>query len=492
MGERLDRARGSVTLKILLIGFLALLLLIPAKMIEGLIGERGARAAAARAEVGNFWGNAQTAGGPMLALPFRYTETVGGEPTRIGDVLLVLPERLTIDGRLEIETRRRSIYEVPVYTAKLDIAGDLRPPDLADLTDTFPDIEFLWNDATIVLPLSDPRALSEPVRIRLADAEAELEAASGPRCVGSAPTPGALPAVAGTPPFRSAASPLNALAAAAPARVCISGSRLTARYAALGLEPLDAAQRFSMQLTIRGTGRLHFLPLGDVTDVNLVSSWRSPSFNGSFAPIQRTVTDNGFTAAWRVLAFGRGYPSSGLRSEGYEQMFAVSSFGVDLLPPLGVHQASLRAVKYAILFVGLTFLVYFLCEVFAGLRLHALQYLSVGVANSLFFLLLLALAEHIGFELAYVASALGSILLITAYSAAALGTGRRALYVAGLLSLVYAYLYIAVRAEDYALLIGALGLFAAVAAFMMLTRRVDWFALSFEAQRDGSPYDRTS
>jgi len=491
MEDRLGRIRGSVTLKVLFVGLLALFLLIPAKMIEGLISERSARAAAARAEVGNFWGNAQTIGGPMLALPFRYTESVGGEARRINDVLLVLPERLTIDGRLELETRRRGIYEVPVYTARLDIAGELPPPDLGDLADTRQDVEFLWSDATIVLPLSDARPITEPVRIRIADAEAEFEAASGPSCVGSPSPPAGFQALTGRQLAPGAAAgPLTAFAVAPPVRLCASGNRLAARYATLGLGPLSTAQSFSIRLTIRGSSQLHFLPLGDVTDVNLASSWPSPSFNGSFAPIDRTVTDDGFTATWRVLALGRGYPSSGLRSESFEQMFATSSFGVDLISPLGVHATNLRAVKYAILFIGLTFAVYFLCEVFAGLRLHALQYLSVGVANSLFFLLLLALAEHIGFELAYVASALASTLLIAAYSAAILGTGRRALYVAGLLALVYAYLYVALRAEDYALLIGAFGLFAMLATFMMLTRKVDWFALSFEPERSGPPVNR--
>jgi len=481
VNESLRRIHGSATLKILLVGFLALLLLIPTMMIQGLISERGARAAEARAEVGNFWGNAQTIGGPMLALPFRYTEIVGGEPRRLGDVLLVLPDELSIDGRLDLQTRRRGIYEVPVFTATLDIAGVLPPPDLEDLADTLQEVEFLWNDATILLPLSDARPITEPVRIRIGDREAEFEAGGGSTCVGDVSSRPALPTFVGRQPGSGpGAESLRALAMTAPIRICSSGSRLATRYAALGLEPLDAPQGFSMRLTIRGTSRLHFLPLGDVTDVNLASSWPSPSFNGAYAPIEHTVSDKGFTATWRVLAFGRGFSSSGLRSEGYEQLFTVTSFGVDLLPPIGIHEASHRAAKYAILFIGLTFLAYFLLEVIAGLRLHALHYLSVGAADSLFFLLLLALSEHVGFGLAYVGSALASTLLVTGYNAAILGTGRRAMYIAAILAVVYAYLYVALKAEDYALLIGAFGLFAALATFMMLTSKVDWFALRFE------------
>jgi len=487
MIDRLSRMRGGVTVKVIFIGLLGLVLLIPAKMIEGLIAERSARAAEARAEIGNLWGNAQTVGAPMLALPFRYTEGVGDEPRRVGNVLLTLPEHVTVSGRLELDTRRRGIYEVPVYTATLDIAGVLSPPDLDDLADTYDGLEILWNDAEIILPLSDARPIAEPVRIRIGDAEAELGAGSGPRCV-DAPVPA--PVMLSTPAARLAAPRDDAILASALAlppavRVCPSAGRLAVRYAALGLGEMNAMQDFSLRLRVRGTGRLHFLPLGNVTDVQLTSSWPDPSFNGAFVPVEHTVTDDGFSATWRVLALGRGYPSRWLRSEGYEQLLGASSFGVSLVPPIGVHQASLRAAKYAILFIGLTFLVYFLYEVFAGLRLHALQYLAVGIANSLFFLLLLALAEHVGFGLAYVASGLASTSLIAAYSAAILGSIRRALHVTGMLALVYAYLYVALRAEDYALLIGALGLFGVIAAFMMLTRKIDWFALSFEPQVSG-------
>jgi inner membrane protein len=254
------------------------------------------------------------------------------------------------------------------------------------------------------------------------------------------------------------------------------------KWAELELEPLTSMQSFSIALEIRGTGRLHFLPAGDITTVQLASGWPSPSFGGAFLPDQRSVTDSGFTATWRVLGLGRGYPSAFRRSEGLESVVMASSFGVDLIVPVGVHEASLRAAKYSVLFFGLTFLVYFLFETFAALRLHALQYLAVGMANCLFFLLLLAIAEHWGFGQAYVASAFASTLLIGGYSAAILRRARRALPVVALLTSVYGYLYVTLQAEDYALLLGALGLFAILAAFMWLTRRVDWFDVKFAAR----------
>lgn len=489
MNEHKRGFRGGVTLKILFIGLLGLILLVPAAMIQELVTERAGRLESARAEIAGRWGEMQIVGAPMLELPFRYSETHDGESVRISDVLVVLPQSLSISGNMEPTTLRRGIYEVPVYTAALDVEGVLPAPPIADLQKRFPDIEFLWSEAMLVLPLADARPLAEPVRLRLADAEAELQAGGATGCFGmAAPAPmiwqplstGAVP-VTLPPGARIVAgpSPTPSLGRAAAAS-CPSWDRLVVSYAALGLEPLNAPQSFSLKVALRGTSGLRFLPFGDVTDVRLESTWPSPSFVGAFVPAERSVAEQGFTATWRTLAFGRGYPSSGLRSAGFESLLASSTFGVDLVAPLGVHEASVRAGKYAVLFVALTFLVYFLFEVFGGLRLHALHYLCVGFANCLFFLLLLAIGEHLGFGKAYVLSALASTSLIAGYSAAILGTGRRALSVAGLLGLVYAYLYVTLRAEDYALLIGALGLFVVLAVFMGVTRRVDWYALSFE------------
>ena len=190
---------------------------------------------------------------------------------------------------------------------------------------------------------------------------------------------------------------------------------------------------------------------------------------------------DGFDASWRMLALGRGFPASWQKSQSAPNV-TTAAFGVDLITPVGVHQSSLRAAKYAVLFIGLTFTAYFLFELFAGLRLHALQYLLIGFANCVFYLLLLAFAEHVGFTSAYVVSAAAATTLIAAYSAAVLRSLRRAVPIAALLGMLYAYLYVTLRAEDYALLFGALGLFAVLATFMYLTRRIDWYAV-----RLGSP-----
>jgi inner membrane protein len=355
----------------------------------------------------------------------------------VTDELYLLPDELTIEGELLTEERRRGIYAVPVYTARLRITGSLPVVELAGAYD---DLEILWSQVEIALPLTDARPVQEPVVL-----------ASG----------------TGTTQFRSGGE-----------RVQGFGPQLVASYADLGLGPLTAPQPFAFDLLIGGTGGLDFLPLGDETRVELTANWPSPSFAGAYLPDERVVESTGFSAAWRMLDLGRGFPSSWHRSDSAPAPEA-AAFGAELITPVGVHEATLRAAKYGVLVLGLTFLAFFLFELFAGLRLHAIQYLLVGLVNTVFYVLLLALAEHLGFAVAYVASAVAAMSLITSYSMAVLGSLRRALPLGALLGGLYAYLYIALLAEDYALLIGSVGSFVVLGVFMHLTRRIDWFAVSF-------------
>jgi len=463
MNSRLERLQGSVTVKVLLIGLLLLVLLIPLAMIEELIAERSRTSTTAADEIAGAWGRAQTIAGPVLAVPFRYARYFEhGVTDRVTDEAYFLPEELTIEGGADTEILHRGLYEVPVYTASLSITGRLRPATFDDAV--YDELEVLWSEAALVLPVSDARAIEAPLLLTVGGATADFQ-------------PGGM-------------------------RIPGLGDQLVVPLAALGLERLESARAFSFELGLQGTGALRFLPFGDVTSVELRSAWPSPSFAGAHLPDRREVGADGFSATWRVGNLGRGYPPTWRRSQATPPTLlaastalpsraqsaplpapasgvSVSSFGVDLVVPVDVHAASLRATKYAALFLGLTFVAFFLFEVFTGLRLHALHYLCVGMANATFYLLLLALAEHVGFVLAYVLSALAATGLIGSYAAAILQQMRRALPIVGLLAGIYAYLYLTLTAEDYALLAGSFALFGLLAAFMHLTRRVDWYALGF-------------
>jgi inner membrane protein len=216
------------------------------------------------------------------------------------------------------------------------------------------------------------------------------------------------------------------------------------------------------------------LPLADSTSVSIHSTWDSPSFIGGHLPETRDVRADGFDATWRISNLGRDLPSR-WTSESYQyQQAERSSFGVGLFVPVGMYQLADRATKYAVLIIGLTFVGYFLFEVISRLHLHPLQYLLVGFANTLFYLLLLSFSEHIGFGWAYLVSSVASTMLIGGYSGSILGSRRRAVVIVGMLAGLYGFLYLTLNAENYALLAGSLGLWVILGLVMYLTRGIDW------------------
>jgi len=448
MTPNLPQLRATTTGKILFIAALTLLLLIPLAMIRDLIGEREQTRMTAEADIARAWGGEQIIGGPIVVVPISYGSRRlpdGSYGDATTDELFALPAELTIDADTSSQILERGIFEVPVYTAALGIAGVIRPPEFDP--GSYPDLDVRWDEAVLALPLSDARSVSEPVRISIAG----QQAAFGP---GGTRVPG-------------------------------FGNQLVVALSDLGIGELEEPLAFTLELALGGSRSLGFLPLGDVTRVAIDSDWPSPSFQGEYLPDQRQVDSDGFSAAWQVLSLGRGYPSDFSRSSSAQSVETRqaygASFGVTLMPPLSVHTAAFKASKYGVLFVGLTFIAFFLFEVFRKLRLHPMHYLSIGMANIIFYLLLLALAEHIGFGLAYLVSAVASIALIGGYASSVLGSPQRALPVVLLLSLTYLQLYMILNADDYAVLIGALTLFALLAAFMYLTRRVDWYQLDLRS-----------
>ncbi len=444
MSDAWNVFRNSATAKLVIVGVLLLVMLIPLSMVESLTLERSSRRAQATHEIAQSWGNAQTIGGPMLVVPLRYSVLDQQGVTRsIRDVLYVLPRELTIEGDAGMQVLNRGIYQVPVYTASLSVTGSLRPLEVDAAH--YDELEVLWQQAEIALPISDPRSLRSPVVATINGETLTLEPGAD-QTTGFGPT-------------------------------------LKASLAGFDQAAFADTQDFSFDLTIAGTGALGFRPDGDTTRVSLASDWASPSFNGGYLPDERTVADSGFEASWQILGLGRGYPSTWRNSERGDVNHAAirqtpgTYFGVEFLVPVDVHTSTLRAIKYAELYLAVTFAAFFIFEVTTRTRLHPVQYLSVGLANGIFYLLLLALSEHAGFGPAYLASAIASTALISGYAAAVLGSTRRALPMTALLSLLYLYLYTTLRAEDFALLAGALGLFALLTAFMYLTRTIDWYEI---------------
>jgi inner membrane protein len=220
--------------------------------------------------------------------------------------------------------------------------------------------------------------------------------------------------------------------------------------------------------------------------VQLSSTWPSPSFDGAFLPSERTVAEEGFEAEWSVLSLNRGYGQRWLRGQVESYAFLDSVFGVELMIPVDTYMKSLRSVKYGILFVLLPFLIFFLFEVAGNRRVHPFQYLLVGLAVCLFYLLLVSVSEHLNFDWTYLLASVATTALITFYSSAVLAAWRRAWIMSLVLASGYLFLYAALKSEDYALLIGSLGLFAILAVVMLLTRGIDWYSAGVRRERTKS------
>jgi inner membrane protein len=244
--------------------------------------------------------------------------------------------------------------------------------------------------------------------------------------------------------------------------------------------PLDGARDIviSTRLALRGSRELNFVPLGRRTQVNLTSPWASPSFAGTFLPAERSIGAQGFRAGWVVPYLARGFEQTFSDAAPAIAAFEKSAFGVRFYQPVDYYQLVSRALKYAILFVAMAFLSFFVVEIVSQSRLHAVQYALVGAAQVLFYLLLLSLAEHIGFAPAYAAAAGATVGLTGLYALAAFRSPARAGVLTGILSLLYGLLYVILNAEDSALLIGAWMLFAALAGTMYATRRIDWYRIA--------------
>jgi inner membrane protein len=443
---------GSVTLKAVMIGVIVLLLLVPLAMLRGLVSERAALREQAYARVAEGWGGNIVLGGPMLVVPTQRTvvERVNDKDiTRVvrSDVYL-LPARLDmkVDLKLEEEPRYVGIYGVPVYLADVRLAGEFDFQDLRALAaSSGSGVQYLWHQSRLLLPLSQVRSLREVTQATFAGQPVKL----------------------------------------GPGRPAVYRGIETALDLTQVLEGTGSA--FEFHTVIAGSRDLSMLPLGSTTTLQLHSNWPHPSFHGAFLPAQRTITPEGFDARWQVLELNRSYRQLWSEFEVGEPALTESAFGVGLYQAVDIYQRGERAVKYALLFIALTFLTFFAWEQITRNPLHPLQYLLIGLALSIFYLLLIALSEHISFAAAYVTAAVALVLLIGVYIAGALRSKLRGSVAGVAMSGVYALLYALVLSEDYALLLGAIVLFVALAAVMLVTRRIDWYRVGSHTVTTDSP-----
>lgn len=443
--------------KLLLAIFVGFVLTIPLFSVWLLVYDRKSQSEEATASITQGWGGAQLINGPLLVIPYRATasETVvenGQSVTRSRDVtreLTLAPEDVGLITDVGPQVRKRSIYEAVVYDAR--VSGKARfafPPDLAH-TGIDPS-KMDMARAELRFGLSDPRGL------------------------------GANPHVA------VGGKPLRLL----PGGGSNGGRGFFAWMDATGLTAAPLAVDFAYDF--RGNGSLSLAPQAGDTRWAVHSSWPSPSFGGAFLPADRQISQKGFDATYRIgnLALGRSLVSTADPGGANPPNTPDASPSdpdsqnaqISLIQPVDPYSQVNRATKYGFLFIGFTFLALLMFDVIGGVRVSAVEYLLMGAALVLFFVLLLAFAEVIGFALAYVLASAAIVGLNTAYSAAVLSSWRRAAFIGGLLAGLYGVLYILLSLEAYSLLIGSLLLFAALAGVMYATRRIDWGAKLGQSQ----------
>ncbi len=453
-------ARNAAFLKLLLLGFLVLIMLIPLELVHSVIAERSGLSRSVTRELGVSWGKAQTLAGPILLLPVEEprqvtVKSLGSpdfKPVFVEETqwtrrnLYLLPEQQAVIAELASQTRKRGIYEALLYNVDSGFKGRFQLPPATELP-VKEGSRLLLDQARLLVHVSDLRGSANAPQLTWGGQDLPFE-------VRSEKLRGGL------------SDKLSWIQAKLPE-----------------LSPESPGTDFSFHIKLKGSSSLRFVPLGRNSDIELTGDWPHPSFTGAQLPVANDVTDAGFSARWQISHLARGLPQvmhdkdeKGGASLLLSQIHS-SAVETRFLSPVDFYRKSERSVKYGLLFVFVTFGTLFIFEAVGKRRLHAVQYLMIGAAVTLFFLLQISLAELVGFAAAFSLAAAVCVALVTLYAVKITGSRTRGLLLGGLLTTVYGYLFVTLQSEDQALLMGSLLLLALLAAAMYATRNFDWYAL---------------
>lgn len=423
----------KLSFKLVTIGLLILILLIPKMMILSLIHERSSNADNAITEVMSKWSNEQVITGPILTIPYKRSIYSNKDEAykEVIETATFLPKTLTVNGQINPEKLYRSIYDVVVYQSELKLEGSFEFPDFNSL-DILPE-NIIWEQAQIQLAISDLRGINEEVKLKWSGKEMVFSPGLKKTTIGNS-------------------------------GISVSVPQMLA----------NTNQLFELSLRLKGSKKILFTPVGEKTEVQLSSQWNDPSFTGNFLPKERNITASGFTANWTVLHFNRNFPQQWINNN-YDSKVHSSNFGVELVTVANHYQKNIRSAKYAILIIIITFIIFFMYEVFSKQRIHSFQYIMVGSAITLFYLLLLSITEHLGFNSAFLIAATAVIILVVLYSRSFMPKIKNSLGVGIALAACFGFIFVLLQLESFALLAGSIGLFILLAALMYFTRKINWY-----------------
>lgn len=439
--EKVGLIKDPIVLKGLTMILITAFLLIPLAIIGNVIKDRNWTRKDAENELLESYGGALVLTSPVLLIPYnaRYIDE-NNDIKYMKKNAYFLPETLNINGKIDPIKKRRGIYEFLLYNSSIVMDGEFSTPDFKKISDDIDSI--YWEKAKIIYEISNIKGYTGRPDLVLDGVEYELDKGSYTPFVYS----GGL---------------------SAPVLVDRSKDSLS----------------FTLKSPIQGGKSLGFIPLGAETNLNLASQWDSPSFFGANLPVKHTIVeDEGFSSNWYINSFSRDFSDAMRSDDVINRDFNPAIFGVRLLFPVDLYLMAERCIKYGALFLILPFITFFLMEIFTNKRVHIFHYLFVGITSILFFLLLLAFGEHFSFYIAYIVGVVMVSILITYYSCHFLNSVKHGLLLFPIMLIAYLFMYIMINSEDYALLMGSLGLFTVVGGIMVATKNIDWYSFGKQGE----------
>ena len=440
--------KTSATVRMIMVGFLTLILLIPLSFIESLIFERQMRQEEVVREINSKWGEEVLLYGPILKIPYKtYTkvykedkETKEGYFLREAKInyMYVFPNKLDNKAELFPDVKKRGMYSSVIYTGKMGISGNFTKPDLSvfDLKDE----DVVWEKSKIIFQTSNLKNINNKIGIKMNKHKYIFMPKYSDKQVGG---------------YQE-----------------IAMNSLESKTLKLSDVPDSASVNFNIDIDFNGSKQIRIIPIGEETTMNIKADWDSPKFTGNYLPYNpNKQTETSFDAKWKVLNINRSFAQLYSNQMPNLQEYA---FGVELILPIDQYQQSMRTAKYGYLVIALTFLVFFLFQSISKVDIHPFQYLMIGVALTMFYTLLLSISEHSNFLIAYLIAGLSVIVLITFYSKSILKQWKFTLLISTSLTALYTFIYVIIQLENYALLVGSIGLFLILAAVMYASRKIDW------------------
>ncbi len=418
---------ARITLRGLWIGFIVLILMIPMFQVNDLVRERQMRQQEAGTEISRLWSSAQTISGPFIVIPYLQLTTDLKNYERRN--VYLLPDVLKIHTSITPEIRHRSIYDVAVYTSDIELSGSFDRISLEKLN--IDSTKIFWNEIRIQTGITDFRGITDPVSIVW-----------------------------------------NGHALAMEGGVVANSVIEKGLQSSINWKEILPVNTYKLVLRLKGSEQIAFVPLGKITEAKVKSNWKDPSFGGAFLPsTPAVINEAGFDAEWKILELNRNYPQL-FKDASYP--IAESAFTITFKQLSDLYAKTERSVKYAFLFIALTFAMYFFMELVLKSNVHSIQYVMVGLALCLFYLLLLSISEYLGFDKAYWISTMAIVSMVGLYTSHLFRQKKSALIFTAVIALLYSFIYLLIQLQEKALLTGSISLFILLGVVMYFTRNLDW------------------